>query len=48
MPEDFRDVNRHEVDMRGELKVTTLAELMLEEFQNDIEEEASESAAESQ
>ena len=35
MPEDFRDVNRHEVDMRGELKVSTLADLMMEEFKND-------------
>lgn len=34
MPEDFRDVNRHEVDMRGKLQVSTLAELMMEEYQN--------------
>ena len=50
MPEDFRDVNRHEVDVRGELKVNTLAELMLEEFQNESDEsseEASESSTES-
>ena len=50
MPEDFRDVNRHEVDVRGELKVNTLAELMLEEVQNESnesDEETSESSAES-
>ena len=47
MPEDFRDVNRHEVDVRGELKVNTLAELMMEEFQNDSEDETSKSTAES-
>ena len=34
MPEDFRDVNKHEVDLRGELKVSTLADLMMEEFLN--------------
>ena len=27
MPDEFRDVNRHEVDLRGELKVTTLSDL---------------------
>ena len=30
MPEDFRDVNRHEVDLQGRLNVSTLAELMME------------------
>lgn len=35
MPEDFRDVNKHEVDLRGELKVSTLADLMMEEFLNE-------------
>ncbi len=34
MPEDFRDVNRHEVDLRGQIKVNTLADLMMEEFAN--------------
>ena len=34
MPEEFRDVNRHEVDLRGQLQVTTLADLMMEEFKN--------------
>lgn len=33
MPEDFRDVNRHEVDVRGQLKVTTLADLMMEDYE---------------
>lgn len=31
MPEDFKDVNHHEVDVKGEMKVSTLAELMMEE-----------------
>lgn len=35
MPEDFRDVNKHEVDLRGQIKVSTLADLMLEEFMSD-------------
>ena len=47
MPEDFRDVNRHEVDVRGELKVNTLAELMLDEFKNEEDKEATESTTES-
>ena len=34
MPEDFRDVNRHEVDVSGNLKVSTLADLMMEEYRN--------------
>ena len=34
MPEDFRDVHRQEVNMNGELKVSTLADLMLEEFKH--------------
>ncbi|MBQ6002119.1 MAG: hypothetical protein IJL18_04625, partial [Synergistaceae bacterium] len=32
MPEDFHDVNRHEVNLRGQLQVSTLAELMMEEY----------------
>ena len=32
MPEDFHDVNRHEVALRGELNVKTLADLMMEEY----------------
>lgn len=32
MPDEFRDVNRHEVNVRGDLKVNTLADLMMEEF----------------
>ena len=47
MPEDFRDVHRQEVDMRGQLQVTTLADLMMEEFKNGTNEEASESLTES-
>lgn len=47
MPEDFRDVHRQEVDMRGQLQVSTLADLMMEEFRNGRDKEASESAAES-
>ncbi len=31
MPEEFRDVNRHEVDLRGEIGVNSLAELMMED-----------------
>ncbi len=34
MPDEFRDVNRHEVDMRGQIKVNTLADLIMEEFLN--------------
>ena len=44
MPEDFRDVHRQEVDMRGKLQVSTLADLMMEEFKNGTNEEASESS----
>ena len=47
MPEDFRDVNRHEVDMRGQLQVSTLADLMMEEFKNGTTDEASESSSSS-
>lgn len=47
MPEDFRDVHRQEVDMRGQLQVMTLADLMMEEFKNGTNEEASESFTES-
>lgn len=32
MPDEFHDVNRHEVNLSGQLKVSTLAELMMEEF----------------
>ena len=32
MPEEYRDVNRHEVDMRGQI---TLAELMMEDANRD-------------
>ncbi len=35
MPEDFRDVNKHEVDVRGQLNVNTLADLMLEVYQSE-------------
>ncbi len=42
MPEDFRDVHRQEVNMSGKLQVSTLAELMMEEFKNVTNEEASE------
>ena len=42
MPEDFRDVHRQEVDMRGQLQVSTLADLMMEEFKSGTNEEASE------
>ena len=48
MPEDFRDVNRHEVDVRGELKVNTLAELMMEEYGNEKDEDNPESSSESE
>ena len=34
MPDEFRDVNRHEVQLQGELKVKTLADLMMEELKN--------------
>ena len=47
MPEDFRDVHRQEVDMRGQLQVSTLADFMMEEFKNGTHEEASESLTES-
>lgn len=42
MPEDFRDVHRQEVNMSGQLQVSTLADLMMEEFKNGTNEEASE------
>ena len=42
MPEDFRDVHRQEVNMSGELKIPTLADLMMEEFKNGTNEETSE------
>ena len=45
MPEEFRDVNRHEVDLRGQLQVSTLADLMMEEFKDAAREEASEDTA---
>ena len=48
MPEDFRDVNRHEVDMRGQLQVNTLADLMMEEFRNEESKETSAIARESE
>ena len=35
MPDDFQDVNRHKVDIRGELGVTTLADLMIEEYRKN-------------
>ena len=44
MPEDFRDVHRQEVNMSGQLQVSTLADLMMEEFKNGTNEEASEGA----
>ena len=47
MPEDFRDVNRHEVDVRGKLNVTTLADLMMEEFRDDEDKGSSEIGIES-
>lgn len=47
MPEDFRDVNRHEVDVRGELKVNTLAELMMEEYVNEERDTTREAETES-
>lgn len=46
MPDEFKDVNRHEVDLRGEMKVTTLADLMLEEFQSGFEAKSEESDTE--
>lgn len=48
MPDEFRDVNRHEVDMRGQLHVSTLADLMMEEFTNEENKEASDSGTESE
>ena len=45
MPEDFRDVNRHEVDVRGQLKVNTLADLMMEEFKDAQSEVSTEDSA---
>ena len=33
MPEDYRD--RHDVDVRGKLEVSTLADLMMEEFKDE-------------
>lgn len=38
MPEDFRDVHRQEVNMSGQLQVSTLADLMMEEFKNGSDE----------
>ena len=32
MPEDFKDVNKQEVVVRGDLKVNSIADLMMEEF----------------
>ncbi|MBQ7593240.1 MAG: hypothetical protein IJU48_02665 [Synergistaceae bacterium] len=32
MPEDFRDVNHQRIDVSGKLNVTTLADLMMEEY----------------
>ena len=46
MPEDYRDVHRQEVDVRGKLQVSTLAELMMEEYQSDGEGYASEGGKE--
>lgn len=37
MPEDFHDVNRHEVALRGQLQVNTLADLMMEEYVHEAE-----------
>ena len=37
MPDDFHDVNRHNVTVQGSLKVTTLAELMMEEYGHESE-----------
>lgn len=31
MPDEYRDVNKHEVDLRGQLGVKTLAELIMED-----------------
>ena len=39
MPEDFRDVHRQEVNMSGQLQVSTLADLMLEEFKHGTNNE---------
>ena len=38
MPEDFRDVHRQDVNMSGQLQVSTLAGLMMEEFKNGADE----------
>ena len=46
MPEDFRDVHRQEVNMSGQLQVSTLADLMLEEFKKDGTNEEAEEASE--
>ena len=40
MPEDFRDVHRQEVNMSGQLQVSTLADLMLEEYRRGQNENA--------
>ena len=37
MPEDFHDVNRHKVELSGQLQVNTLAELMMEEYGHEAE-----------
>ena len=37
MPDEFRDVNRQEVNIQGSLKVDTLAELMMEEYGDEPE-----------
>ena len=44
MPEDYRDVHRQEVDMRGQLQVSTLAELMMEAYEDGADDEGGESA----
>ena len=37
MPDEFRDVNRHKVEVESSLKVNTLAELMMEEYGHESE-----------
>ncbi len=44
MPEDFRDVHRQEVNMSGQLQVSTLADLMMEEFNSGTDKEAEETS----
>lgn len=44
MPEDFRDVHRQEVNMSGQLQVSTLADLMMEEFKHGADKEAEETS----